>query len=392
MTHAPVIRDRAGVEDLAARCAAAGRAAIDFEFLWERTYRPVACLAQVATDDEVVIVDPIAGADLEPLAALVADPAVETVMHAPSADLTLLSLHFGVRPQRLLDVQLVAGFVGLGAGQSLGTLLDRVLHVRLAKAESYSDWSRRPLTEAQLEYAADDVRHLLALSDRLAERVTELGRADWVAQEHALRYGETARFQTEPEEAWRRIKGQGRLTGRERAVLREVAAWREREASRRDRPPAWILADRVAVEIARRRPADRAALEHIRGLDGKVREREAQEILRAVRAGAELPPVGLGPSPPADAAERIGVLVSLGQILVAVRAEAAHLAPVLVATREEVEAYLASVVRADDRVHPLASGWRRDLAGGDLEALAGGHLALAPSPDPPYIEVIDRRR
>ncbi|MFM8827917.1 MAG: ribonuclease D, partial [Actinomycetota bacterium] len=181
------------VADLAGRVRTHGRMALDVEFLWERTYAPIPCLAQVATPDEIALVDPIEGGALDDIAALLADPAIEVVMHAPSADLTLFALGFDVRPSNLLDSQLIAGFVGLGAGQSLGALLQRVLDIRVPKTEGYSDWSRRPLSKAQLEYAATDVAHLFAMVDELMRRAADLGRTEWVLEEHERRYGPTAR-------------------------------------------------------------------------------------------------------------------------------------------------------------------------------------------------------
>ena len=190
------------VTDLAGRVRGHGRMALDVEFLWERTYAPIPCLAQVATPDEIALVDPIEGGALNAVAELLADPDVEVVMHAPSADLTLFALGFDVRPSRLLDSQLIAGFVGLGAGQSLGALLQRVLDIRVPKTEGYSDWSRRPLTRAQLEYAATDVAHLFAMVDELMRRATALGRREWVLEEHERRYGPSARVAPDPLEAW----------------------------------------------------------------------------------------------------------------------------------------------------------------------------------------------
>ncbi len=389
MSTEPLITDRAGVESAVRRCRDAGRFALDFEFLWERTYKPIACLAQVATEDFVALIDPIAGAPLEPLVGLVEDEAIETVMHAPAADLTLLALHFGAVAKGIVDVQLVAGFVGLGAGQSLGTLLDRGLGLHLAKAESYSDWSRRPLTAAQLDYAADDVRHLPALRDRLEERATDLGRWEWVREEHRLRYGPGARFTTDPGEAWRKVKGHGRLSSRERSVLREVAAWREREALRRDRPPAWLLQDRLALDIAKRRPTNREALGRVRGLDEKMRDRQAHELLDAVARGVAAPDIDLPRPVRPDLAQRLAVLGSIGQLLVAVRADAAGLAAPLIATRDDVESFVGARLTGDGVSHPLGSGWRKELAGDALAALADGRLAVAPSPDPPYLVEID---
>ena len=390
MQAAPVITDAKGVMALAERCREAGRFTLDFEFLWERTYKPVPCLAQVATVDEVAIVDPVQGGPIEPIAELVADPDVETVMHAPSADLTLMALHCGTRPMRLVDVQLLAGFVGLGHGQSLGTLLERALGVRLSKAESYSDWSRRPLNTEQLSYAADDVRHLLALHDHLAERAAGLGRTPWVEEEHRLRYGPDARFFTDPRDAWRRVKGQGRLTGRERAVLIEVAAWREEQAQRRDRPPAWILQDRLALDIAKRKPTDRQALGRVRGLDTRMNDREADAILAAVAAGLGAAEIGMGPSVPPELANRVGALAALGQIIVGLRADAANLASPLLATRDDIESFLIAYLRGERDGHPLGHGWRWELAGEALGRLADGSLAIATTPRAPYLVEVER--
>ena len=368
----------------------AGRFALDFEFLWERTYKPIPCLAQIATDSEVWLIDPIGGAPLEPLVAIVEDPTIETLMHAPSADLTLMALHYGVRPTNVLDVQLIAGFVGLGAGQSLGTLLERGLGLHLAKAESYSDWSRRPLNESQLDYAADDVRHLMALRDRLEEQAREMGRWDWVLEEHRLRYGPDARFVTDPDEAWRKLKGQGRLSGKERNVLGELAAWREREALRRDRPPSWILADRLVIDIAKRKPSNREGLSRVRGLDEKMRDHEAGELLTAVARGLDAP-IKDAPAPMRpELAQRLSVLGALGQLLVGVRADAAGLAAPLIATRDDVESFVAARLNGDGAGHPLGSGWRKELAGDALAALADGRLAIAPSPNPPYLVEFDQ--
>lgn len=390
MPHS-VIRDAAGVEAVVAEARREGRAALDLEFLWEKTYAPIACLAQVATAGGIYLIDPIEGAPLAAVAELVADPDVEVVMHAPSADLTLLGLAFGTRPRNLVDVQVLAGFVGLGAGQGLATLLDRVLGVHLDKGERYTDWSRRPLTAAQLAYAAADVEHLLELADRLTARAQELGRTSWVSEEHARRYGPEARLVPDPATAWRRVKGGGRLGARDRAVLAELAAWREREAARRDRPAAWIVPDRTLVEIAHRRPADRQALERERGLPDRIRGADAEGMLAALRAGADAPPVKLPPPPSAEHQARLDVLAPLGAVLVAGRAAAVDLAPSLLATREEISAFLLATIRGErDGDHALGGGWRWELAGEALVALAEGRLALGAEPRRPYLAEIAR--
>ena len=346
MSTRETITDPAGVDAVVREARAEGRAAIDLEFLWERTYAPVACLAQVATPVGVHLIDPIEGAPLGPIAELVADPDVDVVMHAPSADLTLLGMAYGVRPQSFTDVQLTAGFVGLGAGQGLATLLERVLGVRLDKGERYTDWSRRPLSRAQLEYAAGDVVHLLELADELARRADELGRTEWVAEEHARRYGPDARLLPDPENAWRKVKGGGRLSSRDRAVLAALAAWREREAQRRDKPASWIVPDRTLVEIAHRRPATRKALEGERGLPDRIRGADAESLLaacarasapaahhaRAAVARDAAPPGRAGP-PRSGPGDRPGGGVDL--------------APSLLATRDEIATFLVAAVKGD---------------------------------------------
>ncbi len=387
MPQIPVIDSRPDVLDLVGRIREAGRFSLDFEFHWERTYRPVACLAQIAVNDEIAIVDPIAGGPLEDIAALVGDPSVETVMHAPSADLTLLAMHFGTRPANLFDVQLAAGFVGLGAGQSLGTLLERAIRVRVAKSESLSDWQRRPLTQAQLRYGQEDVAHLMPLADELRRRAGSMERTDWIVEEHERRYGPHVDFTTDPAEAWRKVKGLGRLNPRERAILRELAAWRETEASRRDRPPGWLLQDRVLVDLARRRPKDKEALSASRA--DRLRSDQADALLAAVRRGEDAPELNGSAPPRLELLARVEVLASMGQLLVSTRAGAARLASPLLATRSEIESFLLGALEGSVN-GPLASGWRRGLAGDALLELAEGSLALAPSDHPPYLTEIRR--
>lgn len=377
------------VVGLVERVREQGRMALDVEFLWERTYAPIPCLAQVAVGDEVALVDPIAGAPLDGVAALLADPAIEVVMHAPSADLTLFALGFDVRPSTLLDAQLIAGFVGMGAGQSLGALLGRVLDVKVAKTEGYSDWSRRPLTRAQLDYAAADVLYLFDLVDELMRRAEERGRTEWVLEEHERRYGPTARVAPDPFEAWRKVKGQGRLQPGERAVLRRAAAWRETEARRRDRPVGWLLPDRTLLEIARRRPSGPAAVLSERGVPSAMREREAQSLITAMDEAVGDPPIALGPPPPAKVQARLETLTPLAQILLTARSSAADLAPTLVATRDEVEQYLTALLMDRDPAGlSLGRGWRHDVAGSAIAELAAGRLGIAPLAASPYLAEI----
>ena len=377
------------VDDLAARARDAGRMALDVEFLWERTYAPIPCLAQVAIDDDVFLIDPIEGAPLQPISDVLEDPAVEIIMHAPSADLILFALGFGTRPTTLLDSQLIGGFVGLGSGQSLGALLSRVLGVKVAKTEGYSDWSRRPLTAAQLDYAAADVAHLFALVDELMQRADDRGRGAWVREEHERRYGPGARIAADPWDSWRKVKGQGRLTPQERAVLRRAAAWREEEARRRDRPVGWLIPDRTLIEVARRLPKTPQALLSERGVPAALKERDAGALIDSMQKGLDDEPIALGPPPPPAVQARLDTLVPLAQVLLGARAAAADLAPTLVATRDEVESFLVAVLTdSDPGDESLGRGWRRDVAGDALMEMASGRLGIAPLAESPYLREI----
>ena len=377
------------VDDLAARARDAGRMALDVEFLWERTYAPIPCLAQVAIDDDIFLIDPIEGAPLQPISDVLEDPAVEIIMHAPSADLILFALGFGTRPTTLLDSQLIGGFVGLGSGQSLGALLSRVLGVKVAKTEGYSDWSRRPLTAAQLDYAAADVAHLFALVDELMQRADDRGRGAWVREEHERRYGPGARIAADPWDSWRKVKGQGRLTPQERAVLRRAAAWREEEARRRDRPVGWLIPDRTLIEVARRLPKTPQALLSERGVPAALKERDAGALIDSMQKGLDDEPIALGPPPPPAVQARLDTLVPLAQVLLGARAAAADLAPTLVATRDEVESFLVAVLTdSDPGDESLGRGWRRDVAGDALMEMASGRLGIAPLAESPYLREI----
>src|SRR3989442_5095662 len=236
MSTVEEITDAAGVTSLLADARAAGRCALDTEFVWERTYAPVLCLVQIATPDRLAVVDPLQGAPLAPIAKFIADPSVRKAMHAPSGDLTGFALHFGTGAAGVFDAQLAAGFAGLGGSLSLERMLDQSVGVKLRHAEGFSDWAKRPLTEQQIEYAADDVRHLLAAMDALEQRLRELGRDGWADEEMERRYGQGAHLVQDPDQAWRRVGGRGKLRGEQLGLLVAVAAWREREGRRRDIP------------------------------------------------------------------------------------------------------------------------------------------------------------
>jgi ribonuclease D len=363
---------------------AEGTCAVDTEFVWERTYAPALCLVQLATAERLAVIDPLAGAPVDPVAELMADPAVEKVMHAPSGDLAAFVLHHDVRPRNVFDTQVAAGFAGYGGSPSLERLLDQAVGVRLQHDEGFTDWSRRPLTPTQIEYAADDVRYLLDAARALRVRLAGQGREAWVAEEMAQRYGDGAKLVQDPELAWRRVSGRGRLRGEQIAALAATAAWREREARRRDLPASWLIKDATLIEIARRRPRTPRDAEAIRGLQLR-KGAQLDGLLAAVAAAGPPPPGASEGDLPGEVRRRVRVVLPLASAVLQARCAEAGVASELVATRAELEALIAGQAMGADGGHPLLSGWRRELAGESLLALLRGEIALRVLPRAPHV-------
>lgn len=378
----------AEVQAFADEARTEGRLALDTEFLWERTYAPVPCLVQVATSRRIAVVDPIAGGDVGPIAALVGDPAVELLMHAPSADLLLFAQRYDVRPVNVFDVQLVAGFVGHGSGLAYDRLVERLLRVRLVHAETFSNWSKRPLSETQVAYAADDVRHLHAMAAALARDLDRRGRTTWAQDELDRRYG-TGIGPSDPRAAYQHVPRRGRLTGRQLAVLREVAAWREGEARAKDLPVGWVVKDPTLIELARTMPRDAAAVGRVRGA-GAVAGSALERLLAAIEAGVAADPIELPREPSPSVVRRVTAAAALASILMRVRCDAADLAPELVASRSDLETFVEGIITGAAAPTRLEEGWRHDLVGAELRELVEGRIAMALRPTAPYVESMRR--
>jgi ribonuclease D len=280
---------RVDLEGLAAAARAGGRLGVDTEFMSEGRYRALLCLVGVVVPDEqgrprVELIDPLDdGLDPTPLAEVLADPAVEVVLHAGRQDVALLRRVWRTEVRGLFDTQVAAGFAGFGAQTGYGSLLHDVLGLRLAKSASFTRWDDRPLSPEQLAYARDDVAHLLRLADALQERLAATGRLQW-AREEGRRLEESS-DERDPWLAWQRLPRIGQLNPRARAVARELAAWREQTAAAEDRPVASVLGDAPLIEVAKRRPATTQALERIRGLQPSTLRRRGLAIVAAVARG-----------------------------------------------------------------------------------------------------------
>jgi len=367
MRDAKLITTQPDLDTAVFRLHGAARLALDTEFMRERTYFPQLCLVQVATDADCYLVDPLAGLDLGEFHALLAGPARVKILHAARQDLEVLTLTGGRVPGPVFDTQVAAALLGFAPQAGYAELVARQLGHSLDKAQTRTDWSRRPLTPAQLAYAADDVHHLLALHTQLEAALEAKGRAQW-AREEMAGCADPALYRTEPTEAWRRLKGLGRLRPAERAAARALAEWRERRAIESDRPRGWILADEALFALATEAPATTEALERIRGLPPGVVQKRGEELLQLLASAREAPPLageeadwsGRRPTP-----EETRLAARLMQI---VREEAAGLgiAPEVLATRRDIEA-----IALGTRDNALTRGWRRAVVGEKLLAAAG---------------------
>ncbi|HEX8105847.1 MAG TPA: ribonuclease D [Solirubrobacteraceae bacterium] len=367
----------ANVAAIAERAREHGRIGIDTEFLPEGRYRPLLCLVQVVVGEQIDLLDPLApgGFDPAPLAAVLADPEVEIILHAGRQDVAILRREWRCEITNLFDTQVAAGFAGYPAQAGYVGLLNDALRIRVAKSASFTRWDARPLSDEQLRYAREDVEHLLALTDHIQGRLRESGRLEWAREE--CRAVAAASDERDPLEVWRRLPRSGSLSPRERAVARELAAWRERTAERENRPVGGVVRDPTMIEIVKRQPLDPKALGQIRGIGSDVVRRRGTEVIAAVQRGQAAEPIRLedGERFATDAAD--APTIALAEALVRARALKAGLAYELVAARAD----LAPIVVAARRGSPEPSvrtlqGWRRELVGEELLALLAGERAL----------------
>jgi ribonuclease D len=372
------------VKSLADLAGTAGVLGIDTEFMSEGRYRALLCLAQVAVPDpsadggtRVALLDPLerGGFDPGPLADVLADPAVEIVLHAGRQDIAILRRTWGTQVRNVFDTQIAAGFAGFAAQAGYGNLLADALGVRLAKSAGFTRWDLRPLTGEQVSYARDDVVHLLPLADDLRRRLSASGRLGWARQECTRL--EDATDERDPDTAWERLPRVHQLSARARAVAKELAAWRERVAAAEDRPVGSVLPDAPLLELARRQPASIGSLDRIRGLQPSTLRRRGEELLAAVRRGMDAKPLSVEAQDRPDIRPQDAPLIALGESLARARALAAGLAYELVASRADLEQIVSAVRRGDPEpaVRTL-QGWRRDLVGEELLDLLGGRLLL----------------
>jgi len=361
--------------------------AVDTEFMRETTYWPKLCLIQAATPDAEAVIDPLApDIDLSPLLAVMADENIEKVFHAAHQDVEIFS-NLGAIPRPLFDTQIAGMAAGFGEQIAYDALVRQMLKIDLDKSSRFTDWARRPLSDAQLTYALADVTHLARLFPMLRGRLEDSGRLPWVTEEMRA-MTDPALYDVDPENAWKRLRPR-RHTAKYLSVFRGVSAWRERTAQTRDQPRGRILKDEAIDELATQAPTEVDGLNRLRSVPkGFAGSRFGPELIEAIKealknADTYAPVITRNGQP---AAQAPGAVVELLKVLLKARAEDADVASKLIATVSDLE----KIASDDDADTPALQGWRREAFGEDALRLKRGELALVL--DGARVRVVEVRR
>lgn len=355
--------------------------AIDTEFVRDKTYYSKLCLIQLATPAQVACIDPLAEPeiDLRPLAELLFEPNTTKVLHAAQQDLEIFYQLFDRVPAPVFDTQIAAALLGFGDQVSYAVLARELLGVNLDKNQTRTDWARRPLSEAQLRYAIDDVEYLQQFYPLLRSRLANRGRSDWLTADFAA-LSEPQRYRTEPASAWQRLKGLQRLRGVKLATAQRLAAWRETLAMAANSPRRWVLGDDALLALAQQAPRSEADLKRVRGLTDAVLRRHGDALLQCIEQAARLAPSEwpvLEQPPPLSSAQEsiVDALVAI----VKLRASEHDLSATSIAPRQALARLLDASLPED--AHPVLCGWRREIVGDDLLGFLRGEQRLTAKAD-----------
>jgi ribonuclease D len=370
-----LVADPAALAALCERIVAAPRIALDTEFHTEKHFTPKLMVVQVAFDDAVAIVDPLALADLRPLADALAQATV--VGHALSSDLRILEDAFGTLPKAAYDTQIAAAFCGYGMSISLLDLVRDVAGVTLRKSQTVSDWSTRPFTPKQLDYLVDDVKYLFAIADKLDEKLAVRGRFEW-AREEMRALIDPRTYRSDKRRLYLRVAGNARMNRRELGVLNELALLRETIARERNIPLKYVLPDDVLVGLVSLRPTQPDELSQLRRLDAGMRKHIGPRIIEAIAAGEAIPEDELPPRAPRPLGAQRDALVAAIALLINAVAAANDLPAALLVSRGEIEKIAREGPQSGEELAELLglAPWRRDLVIGPLWAFLSGERVL----------------
>lgn len=365
------VNKQADLDAFCQRASTSSVLCVDTEFLREKTFHPKLCLLQLSTSkDDIAAIDPLCGLDLGPVAELFETASITKVFHSPSQDIEVIDVALGCVPTPLFDTQLAAAFLGYRMQMGYGALVEAYEDVHLAKAESHTDWSRRPLDPEQFEYAEDDVRYLPSIYAKMCQELVERDRLSWVLPEMQA-IATNLSYKTNYDEAYKHVKRISSLTRSQLAIAQKLAAWRDKAAESNDIPRKWILSDELLIDIAKRAPKDAQSLHRIRGAE-QMNERNTDSVLNAVYMGKKVPPEKMperikSAHPSLEQESVLDLMNSMLRII----GESAGVAPQLIATRDDLFDFMLGKKNT-----ALSQGWRYELAGKRLEGLLSGECGL----------------
>ncbi len=345
--------------------------ALDTEFLREKTYYPKFCLLQIATLDWVACVDPIALTNLDELLEVLYRPTLLKVFHSCRQDLEIFFQLKGSVPQPIFDTQLAAPLMGFQDNTGYAMLVSSFLNINLNKAYTRTDWSVRPLSAEQLNYAAEDVIYLGQIYQKMSKKLTELGRLNWLKDdfEHLV---DPELYQSDPENAWLKIRGKNKLTGKQLSIVQTISIWREQTARHENRPRNWLMRDDMMIELAKLQPDSLESLTAIRGMPEKIVYRFGKTIIQLVNEAKQRPPKPLNEKDKAfKKSPEQECIMDLLAAIVRLRANQNQLNPSILATRKDLEDLLN-----DPPEGALLTGWRKTMVGNELLALLKSELNI----------------
>jgi ribonuclease D len=361
------------LDDLCQRIENAPWIAVDTEFLREKTYYPKFCLLQLATPEWVACVDPIALPDLSKLFDAIYNPNVIKVFHSCRQDLEIFYQLTGKLPTPIFDTQIAAPLLGLQENTGYATLVSTFLNINLNKNHTRADWSYRPLSDDEIQYAADDVIHLCDIYQHMVKQLTELGRMDWLNADFAA-LENPEQYETSPENAWLRVKGKNKLTGKQLSIVQAISQWRETAAQNENRPKNWLLRDDLLFDFAKLQPETMEALSKIRGISERAVNYYGKELCALVKVAKTTPPIPM-PEYTKNAFsknQQQEAIIDILFALVRIRAEENQLNPTILGTRSDLDALL----NGNDEECLLLRGWRFSMVGKELQQLLRGELQL----------------
>lgn len=347
--------------------------ALDTEFLREKTYYPVFCLLQIATPNWVACVDPIALSDLSPLFEQIYRPDIVKVFHSSRQDLEIFYQITGRVPQPVFDTQVAAPLLGIQENPGYAMLVSSFLNINLNKAHTRADWSKRPLSREQIQYAADDVIYLCQIYRIICDKLKALGRFDWLENDFAELY-KPELYQAVPENAWLRVKGKNKLTGKQLSIVQALTDWREQVAQREDRPRNWLLRDDLLLELAKLQPTNLTQLAAVRNMNERTQKRYGNKICQLIAQAMNEPPKPLYESgKPPKKSQQQEAIIDILTAVVRIRAEENQLNPTILGSRKELE----KLLQEDKASSSLLHGWRYNMVGKELLGLLNGEMSLS---------------